>query len=58
MYYLKWDAPTSMSVQGKYKERIEDEEDEQTKDIKIKFGYSRDKRPDLKQFMLNMKYDM
>ena len=45
---------TSMSVQGKYKERIEDEEDEQTKAIKIKFGYSRDKRPDLKQFMLNM----
>jgi hypothetical protein len=31
-----------MSVQGKYKERIEDEEDEQTKAIKIKFGYSRD----------------
>ena len=45
---------TSMSVQGKYKERIEDEEDEQTKAIKIKFGYSRDKRPALKQFMLNM----
>jgi transposase len=48
---------TSISVQGKYKERIEDEEDEeeeQTKAIKIKFGYSRDKRPDLKQFMLNM----
>jgi len=45
---------TSMSVQGKYKERIEDEEDEQTKAIKIKFGYSRDKRPDRKQFMLNM----
>jgi hypothetical protein len=33
-----------MSVQGKYKERIEDEEDEQKKAIKIKFGYSRDKR--------------
>lgn len=45
---------TSMSVEGKYKERIEDEEDEKTKAIKIKFGYSRDKRPDLKQFMLNM----
>jgi len=45
---------TSISVQGKYKERIEDEEDEKTTAIKIKFGYSRDKRPDLKQFMLNM----
>ncbi|MFM7191261.1 MAG: IS1634 family transposase [Microcystaceae cyanobacterium] len=45
---------TSISVEGKYKERIEDEEDEKTKAIKIKFGYSRDKRPDLKQFMLNM----
>ena len=45
---------TSMSVEGKYKERIEDEEDEKTTAIKIKFGYSRDKRPDLKQFMLNM----
>jgi transposase len=45
-----------MSVQGKYKERIEDEEDEQTKAIKIKFGYSRDKRPDLKT--VYVKYDM
>lgn len=45
---------TSISVEGKYKERIEDEEDGEIKAIKIKFGYSRDKRPDLKQFMLNM----
>ncbi len=64
--YSHLDA-TSFSVQGKYennwpgvevvRERKKDEslEDESLpQPIKITYGYSRDKRPDLKQFMLDL----
>ena len=42
---------SSMSVQGEYKE---EEEEKKEKAIKITYGYSRDHRPDLKQFMLDL----
>ena len=58
---------TSFSVQGKYENNWpelevvrEDKKDESSEDeslprpIKITYGYSRDKRPDLKQFMLDL----
>ena len=50
---------SSMHVHGKYerKERGETKEgkgEEEFKGIEIKHGYSRDKRPDLKQFMLDL----
>jgi transposase len=54
---------SSMAVQGEYKikkknnERIEGEEREvepEMKAIEIVHGYSRDKRPDLKQFIIDM----
>ena len=54
---------SSMSVQGKYEikennsdrnEREEAEVEPEMKAIKIVHGYSRDKRPDLKQFIIDM----
>jgi len=58
---------TSMSVEGEYKKEIEerDETKQETgenkleiepemKAIEIVYGYSRDKRPDLKQFIIDM----
>ena len=43
---------SSLSVQGEYKEKKEEQKEE--KAIKITYGYSRDHRPDLKQFMLDL----
>ncbi|MDR2437528.1 MAG: IS1634 family transposase [Endomicrobium sp.] len=40
---------TSFSVEGEYKES-----GESIKDIKITYGHSKDKRPDLKQFILSL----
>ena len=53
--YLHFDA-TSISVEGDYKicENIDQIEDLEPKPIKIVHGYSRDKRPDLKQFLINL----
>jgi transposase len=58
---------TSMSVEGEYKKEIEEideikpeieenklEREPEIKAIKIVHGYSRDKRPDLKQFIIDM----
>ena len=51
---------SSMHVHGKYERKEEEEtkagkeEEEEFKGIEIKHGYSRDKRPDLKQFMLDL----
>ena len=44
---------TSLSVEGEYKFSVEREETE-NQIIHITHGYSKDKRPDLKQFVLNM----
>ncbi len=46
---------TSFHVHGDY-QKLEDEsrEDIEPKTIKITYGYSRDKRPDLKQFMMDL----
>lgn len=43
---------SSLSVQGEYKEKKEEQKEETA--IKITYGYSRDHRPDLKQFMLDL----
>ena len=53
--YLHLDA-TSISVQGDYKicENMDKIEELEPKPIKIVHGYSRDKRPDLKQFLINL----
>ncbi|HEY9864987.1 MAG TPA: IS1634 family transposase [Candidatus Obscuribacterales bacterium] len=47
---------SSISVEGEYKSKEEEnqEEEEEMKAIKIVHGYSRDKRPDLKQFIIDM----
>ena len=58
---------TSMSVEGEYKQEIEEIEktkqeteenkleiEPEMKAIEIVHGYSRDKRPDLKQFIIDM----
>ena len=44
---------TSLSVEGEYKFSVEREETE-NQIIHITHGYSKDKQPDLKQFVLNM----
>jgi len=44
---------SSLSVEGEYKLSVE-REDEENQIIHITHGYSKDKRPDLKQFVLNM----
>jgi len=46
-----------LSVHGEYKLKEEEEENQQENSenvIEITYGYSRDKRPDLKQFMLDL----
>jgi len=46
---------SSISVEGEYKSKEEgNQEEEEMKAIKIVHGYSRDKRPDLKQFIIDM----
>ncbi|AFZ56319.1 IS1634 family transposase [Anabaena cylindrica] len=51
---------TSMSVEGEYKKEIKETEENkleiepEMKAIEIVHGYSRDKRPDLKQFIIDM----
>ncbi|MFM6464447.1 MAG: IS1634 family transposase [Planktothrix sp.] len=47
---------SSISVEGEYKSKEEEnqEVEEEMKAIKIVHGYSRDKRPDLKQFIIDM----
>lgn len=50
--YLHLDA-TSISVEGEYK-MCANPENSETKAIKIVRGYSRDGRPDLKQFIMNL----
>lgn len=47
---------SSISVEGEYKSKEEENqgEEEEMKAIKIVHGYSRDKRPDLKQFIIDM----
>jgi len=44
---------SSLSLEGEYKLSVE-REDEENQIIHITHGYSKDKRPDLKQFVLNM----
>jgi transposase len=44
---------SSLSVEGEYKLSV-GKEDKENKIIHITHGYSKDKRPDLKQFVLNM----
>ena len=44
---------SSLSVQGEYKLSVE-REDKESQIIHITHGYSKDKRPDLKQFVLNL----
>lgn len=44
---------SSLSVEGEYKSSV-GKEDKENKIIHITHGYSKDKRPDLKQFVLNM----
>ena len=44
---------TSLSLEGEYKSSVK-REDEENPIIHITHGYSKDKRPDLKQFVLNM----
>ncbi|CAD5921167.1 Transposase [Planktothrix agardhii] len=47
---------SSISVEGEYKSKEEENQEieEEMKAIKIVHGYSRDKRPDLKQFIIDM----
>lgn len=45
---------SSFSVQGDYKSEPEKSEEEPTQAINITYGYSRDHRPDLKQFMMDL----
>lgn len=45
---------TSFSVEGRYLHRPTDRDDEEPKPIRITHGYSRDHRPDLKQFLAQM----
>jgi transposase len=45
---------TSFSFEGEYKEASENEEDHEEKTISMRYGYSKDKRPDLKQLVLEM----
>lgn len=42
---------TSFSVEGRYPPQPADQDDEQPQPIHITHGYSRDRRPDLKQFL-------
>jgi transposase len=44
---------SSISVHGEYNSEQNDQEEEE-KTIEITYGYSRDKRPDLKQFMIDL----
>lgn len=45
---------TSFSVEGRYPHQPQDQDDEQPQSIHITHGYSRDHRPDLKQFLAQM----
>jgi transposase len=45
---------TSLTVEGEYATDDGAVEERENRPIKITYGYSRDKRPDLKQFMMNL----
>jgi transposase len=45
---------TSLTVEGEYATDYGLEEERPNRPIKITYGYSRDKRPDLKQFMMDL----
>lgn len=45
---------SSFKVQGEYQTEERKSEEEQPRRIKITYGYSRDHRPDLKQFMMDL----
>lgn len=45
---------TSFAVEGDYSSAIDVIEPSETRPIRITYGYSRDRRPDLKQFVMNL----
>ena len=45
---------SSFSLEGSYEVDISDESTESIESVKITYGYSKDRRPDLKQFMMDV----
>lgn len=45
---------SSFSLEGKYEVKSSDESSESIESVKITYGYSKDHRPDLKQFMMDV----
>ena len=45
---------SSFSLEGSYEIESSDESSESIEGVKISYGYSKDRRPDLKQFMMDV----